>query len=45
VEVENLRVGNNEADLVGKFEQTYFPAVVELGWLIQSTNKSPFSEM
>ena len=26
VEVENFQVVNNEADLVAKFKQTYFPA-------------------
>ena len=39
VEVENFSVGDNEANLDTKFKQTYFPAGVELGWMIDPINQ------
>jgi len=42
VEVDNLLAGNNETSLTDKFEQTYFPAGIVLGWLVDPVNRSFF---
>ena len=42
VEVENFKKGNNEAVLVDKFKQTYFPAGLQLGWMVDPINREVF---
>ena len=42
VEVDNLLAGNNDSNLTDKFKQTYFPAGIELGWLVDPVNQSFF---
>ncbi len=42
VEVENFQTGNNEVDLIAKFKQTYFPAGLELGLMVDPINRKVF---
>lgn len=43
VEVENFQTGNNEAILTAKFKDSYFPAGLKLGWMVDPINRKILS--